>query len=497
MSLWQGAWGTASPSVPSCPPLAFLPLPLRLKSIIMRHMNTFIKQFRNGDMFPWERSFTREALRIAIPIVTQSMFMALLHIIDNLMIGHLGELELAAVTQANRITFLFNLVVFGLSSGTATYVAQYWGKRDLKGIRSVMGLSLSLSLVAALLFVIPCLIMPRQIIGLLLRDETAAGFAVEYLSVIVIGYIAAALTQCFATVQKSTEQARLPMAASITALLINTSLNYCLIFGKLGFPRLGVLGGALATVIAQMFELGIVVIGGYLLKFATAARFSELIPRSLSFARKYLAIAAPVILNEGLWSLGIVMYSVVYGRMGTAAVASVSIYGTVEQVAFVTMRGLTSAAAVLIGKRIGAGDDAGAQHTAKRFLYAALPSGLLAGVLLLAISLPLATLFNVSAPVLKDAQTLVRISASLMWINQLAGLLIVGIMRSGGDVNMSLLLDAGAIWAIGVPLVALGGLALGLSLPQVMLLSYIESAAKVILGLLRFRSGKWIHNLVR
>lgn len=460
-------------------------------------MSNFLRQFKNGDVLPWERDFTREALNVALPIVIQSMFMALMHIIDNLMIGQLGELELAAVTQANRVTFLFQLVIFGLAGGTSTFVAQFWGKKDLRGIHSVMGLAVCLSLVAAGCFLVPCLLIPGQLMGLLLADPAAVEVATQYLPVIAIGYIGTALAQCYATVQKSTEQAKLPMFADITGLAINTFLNYCLIFGNLGFPRMGARGGAIATVIAIFTTFAIICIGGYKMNLATAAKLSALIPRSKAFAKKYLAVALPVIANEGLWALGIVMYSFVYGRMGTGVVAAVSIFNTVEQIAFATQRGLTSACAVLVGKRIGAGDEGDAYRAARRMLYAALPSGVFSGVLLLLVSVPLVSLFNVSAQVAQDARTLVRIAACFIWVNQLGGLLVVGILRSGGDVKMSLYLDAGTTWIIGVPLVALGGLVLGAPIPVVFLMAQAESLTKIALGLWRFKSRKWIHNLVR
>lgn len=464
---------------------------------IIRGMNRFTNSLRNGDIFPWERDFTRETLNVAIPIVIQSMFTALMHIVDNVMIGQLGELELAAVTQANRITFLFQLVIFGLSGGTATLVAQFWGKRDNHGIQQTLGLSLGLSLLASLAFLAPCLLAPGPIMSLLLNDAAAVDIAASYLVVIVFSYVFTALAQCYATVQKSTEQAKLPMAANIVGLGVNTLLNYCLIFGRFGFPRMGARGGAVATVIAVAITLAITVIGGYRMHLATAVRLRALIPRSRAFASKFLSIAMPVIVNEGLWSLGMVMYSVVYGRMGTGVVAAVSIYNTVEQIALSGIRGLTSACAVLVGMRIGAGDEDAAYRAARRMLYAGIPLGLVSGLFLVLVSNPLLLLFNVTPKVAHDALMLIRLSASLMWLNQLGSMLIVGVMRSGGDVRMSLYLDAGTTWLIGVPMVALGGLALGLEIPYVFAMSYLESIVKIIFGLWRFRSRKWIHNLVR
>ncbi len=460
-------------------------------------MNAFLRQFRNGDILPWERGYARELLRVALPIVVQSLFMASLHIIDNLMIGQLGETELAAVTQANRVTFLYQLLLSGLSCGTAALVAQYWGKKDLQGIRSVMGLAMCVSLAVGLVFCAACSLFPEALMRLLLNEEAAVEAAASYLRVIAFGYPLSAGTFCYASVLKSTEQTRLPMAASICALVTNTILNYCLIFGNFGFPKLGVRGGAIATMIAIAIELAVIVSFGYILRLATAARLSELLPRSLSLAKKFFSVAMPVIVNEGLWSFGMVVYSAVYGRMGTATVAAVSIFTTVQQIAMATMRGVTHGAAVLVGKRIGAGDEAGAARTARRMLWLAIPSGLLSGLILIASSGPITSLFPVSDTVMRDARLLITFCAATIWMNQLSGLLIVGVLYAGGDVRMALAIDAGTTWAVGVPIVAFAGLVLKLPVPYVFLLSEIEIILKAVLCFHRFRSGKWIHNLVR
>lgn len=449
-------------------------------------------------LFPWEKPFTKEALNVAVPVVIQSIFSAVLHIVDNVMIGKLGEVELAGVTQANRITFLFQLVMFGLAGGSTTYLAQYWGKRDLRGIRRVMGLNLCFSLAAALLFALPSMLAPRTLMRFLLNDQSAIDSACQYLPMVAFSYIAICITQCFGTVLRSTEQARLPMAGSITALFTNTVLNYCLIYGRLGFPRLGVLGGAIATVAATVLELLIVVIFSYVWKLPSAARIKELVPRSLSFVKQYAMIVLPVMLNEGLWSLGIVMQSAVYGYMGTSAVAAISIFNAVEQIALTTARGLTSAAAVLIGKRIGAGDESGAYHTAQRMIFASILSGVFSGcIILLTTLLPLSSFFTVSAQAMQNAKSLLLISAGCVWIQQLGGLFIVGILRSGGDVRYSLWLDVGTLWLIGLPMAVLGGLLLKLGVPFVYLMAQADSAAKVFIGFRRFWSKKWIRNLVK
>lgn len=460
-------------------------------------MSNFLAKFRNGDIFPWERAFTREVSGVAVPIMIQSLLAASLHIVDNLMIGQLGEIELAAVAQANRITFLFQLFIFGLVSGTSAFTAQYWGKRDIAGIRRVMGVALLFSLGVVLLFAIPGVAISQSVMRLLLKDENAVICAGQYLRIICFGFLFTAISQCFGSVQKSTEQARLPMVGGVVAIALNTFLNYCLIFGNLGFPKLGVQGGALATVIAAFADMLIVVVGGYLFRFATAAKLSELVPRSLAFIRRYLTIALPVVLNEGLWSLGMVMYSVVFGRMGTGAVAAMSIFDSVQNIAFAFTRGSVHACAVVAGKRIGAGNEDGAQQACRRLLCAQTALGLLAGLIIIAIAGPITRLFNVSDAVRGSARTLLIFGGIFMWANALAGALIVGVMRAGGDVRYSLYLDVGSVWLIGVPIVAVCGLLLGLPIEIVYTLSYAESLFKIIVGLRRFQSRSWIHNLTR
>ncbi|MEG0766129.1 MAG: MATE family efflux transporter, partial [Clostridia bacterium] len=227
-------------------------------------------------LFRWESSLVASFFQLAIPIVIQSLVMASLHIIDNVMIGQLGEMEMAAVTQANRLTFLFQLTIFGLSGATSTFVSQYWGKRDIGSIRQVQGLSLIVSGAIAILFMVLSIGFPLFVMRKFLREAPAIAMGAQYLQIVGVGYLFQALTQTYATVQKSTEQPRLPMIASIIAILTNTVLNYAFIFGRLGAPRLGIQGGAMATTIATGVEFLIVCLYGYRKKLASAAKLREL-----------------------------------------------------------------------------------------------------------------------------------------------------------------------------------------------------------------------------
>ncbi|HML46493.1 MAG TPA: MATE family efflux transporter [Clostridia bacterium] len=450
---------------------------------------------RLRSLFFWERDFSGAFFHLAIPIAMQSLVMASLHVVDNVMVGQLGVVEMAAVTQANRFTFLFQLTMFGLSGGTAIFAAQYWGRRDVKQIQHVLGLGLICAWVFVAFFGILAIGFPHLVIRILLKEEQAIELGVRYLRIVGIGYFFQAMTQIYATILKSTEQPRLPMVASVTSIVTNTVLNYGLIFGRLGLPRLGVEGAAIATVIATVLEAGLIIGLGYGLRLATAAKPRDLIPQSRAFVARYLRITGTVVANESLWALGILMYSVVYGRLGKDAVASVSIYNTVEQVGFSFLRGVTGAAAVLVGKYIGRDENSEAYFTSKRMMAASVGISALAGLILALCSGPITGIYGgISTSVAADAARIIRINALFMPLNALNGLIIVGILRSGGDATVSLVLDTGTVWLIGVPLVACAGLLLHFDIVMVVV-AQMENLVKLALGMARFRSRRWMNNL--
>lgn len=451
---------------------------------------------RLRSLFFWERDFSGAFFRLAIPIAMQSLVMASLHVVDNVMVGQMGVAEMAGVTQANRFTFFFQMTLFGLCGGTAVFAAQYWGKRDVGQIRHVLGLGLTCAGLFVAVFGTLAVGFPHLVIRRLLKDEQAVDLSVRYLRIVGVGYLFQALTQIYATILKSTEQPKLPMVVSVTAIVTNTVLNYGLIFGRLGMPRLGVEGAAIATVIATVLEAGLIIGFGYVFRFATAAKLCDLWPRSRAFVARYLRIAGTVVANECLWALGILLYSVVYGHMGNDAVASVSIFNTVEQVGFAFLRGVTGAAAVLVGKQIGSGENDAAYFTAQRMMVASVCIAVVAGSLLALCSGAITGVFKgVSASVTADAARIIRINAMVMPLNALNSLIIVALLRAGGDATVSLILDTGTVWLIGVPMVACAGLVLGFGIVTVVIVAQVENLVKLALGMARFRSRRWMNNL--
>jgi putative MATE family efflux protein len=319
---------------------------------------------------------------------------------------------------------------------------------------------------------------------------------VRYLRIVGLSYIFTAVSFSYASILRSTEQPKLPMFISIISLIANAVLNYILIFGKLGSPALGVEGAALATLIARVVETALMLIIVYTGKYVPAARIRELLDVSREFTVRFFRTAVPVILNESIWALGVSIYSIVYGRIGTSAVAAVNISGTVTNLAMVLFQGMSNAAGVMIGNRIGAGEEEHAYIYAKRLLALGPALAVLMGCLLALSSGFFAGFYNVPQEVQLYAVRLLIAFSLLMPFKMFNLINIVGVLRSGGDTRYSLFLDTAGVWGIGIPLALAGGLLLQLPVYWVYFLAGLEEVFKLVLGLRRFRSRKWINNLI-
>ncbi len=444
-----------------------------------------------------DKKFYKTLLHLAIPIAVQNFVSSTVNMVDTVMIGQLGEIEIAAVGQANQLFFLFALMLFGVSSGSSIFTAQYWGKRDIINIRRVLGIGLATACGVAALFTILALFFPRQVMMIYSKDPAVIEAGIKYLRIVGFSYIVTAISFIYSTALRSTEQARLPLVISVISLLMNAVLNYGLIFGKLGLPEMGIEGAALATLIARVVEAALMLIFVYAGKYAPAAHLKEMLDLSKEFVKRFYKTAIPVILNESIWALGVSIYSIIYGHIGTQAVAAVNISGTVTNIAMVLFQGTCNAAAIMIGNRIGAGEEDKAYVYAKRLLVIGPVMAVGIGAITILSSDFFLGFYNVTQTVHLYAKN-VLIVFSLMMPAKIFNLInIVGVLRSGGDTKFSLILDTVGVWFIAIPLAYLGGIILGLPVYWVFFLVSVEEVFKLIAGTKRFKSKKWINNLVR
>lgn len=446
--------------------------------------------------FAWDRPFLRNLLIISLPMMLQELLGASLHIIDGMMVSGLGDAAYSGVIQANRYTFAFNLFLFGATSGGAIFISQYWGARDISRMRQAMGIALGGALLVALVFMTGALLFPRQIISVFLQPGESFELSVAYLRIIAPGYVILATNAIYATALKAAEKTYIPMLAGVAGVLTNTAFNYMLIYGKLGFPALGVEGAAIATVLSSGVTLVINLGFAYGKRLPAGARPKELLCRDKAFLGKFLKTVAPVVANEGLWGLGTTMFSVFYGVMGDVSIAAIGVSNTINDLVWVCVFGVTNAAAILVGKTLGEGQKERAYLYAKRLLATGLAGGLVLGLILLTLRIPMVGLFTGLSQATRDkAQILIFIAGLGLCLRSFNCVNIVGVLRSGGDTLYSMLLDAGTMWLLSVPLVGLATLVFHWPIEIVFCLTYTDELVKLIIGIPRFASRKWIHVL--
>lgn len=442
-----------------------------------------------------DKRFFKTMFKLAIPIALQNLILSSLNLVDSIIIGGLGDKAIASVGLANQYFFLFNLLLFGITSGSAIFTAQFWGKRDIPNIRRVLGICIISGGIAAILFTIGGLFFPEQFIGFFSQDADVINLGSQYLRIIVISYLATSVTFSYSFILRSTGQVKVPMFVSVIALGINTFLNYALVYGYFGFPRLEVRGSAIATVIARLVEVTLMLLIVYSKRLTVAAKLHELLDLSKDFVTKFFKVTTPVILNESMWALGVSMYSFVYGHMGTDVVASTNISGTIERIAWVIFLGFGNACAVMIGNKIGERDEDAAYVYAKRFMILGPAFAMIAGVIVFLSSDFILSAYKISPIVRYYSHRNLIVFSVFLWVKVFNYISVVGILRSGGDTKFCLFLDMGGVWLIGVPLVALGGLVFKLPVYWVYVLVYMEEVFKFLVGIPRILSKKWINHL--
>ncbi len=445
--------------------------------------------------------FNKESFKIyismVIPLTLQNLVTSSVNLLDNLMIGSLGEAELAGVSMANKVFFVYNLMMFGVCSGAIVFFSQFWGKRDERGLKNVMTLGLTLCVTLGSVFTAAGLLFPKPLMTLLAGDNREIiSMGTGYLQISAAGYLLFGLSFIMGAGLKSIERPATALVGSVVSLITNGGLNFILIFGKLGAPALGVRGAAIATVTARTLELLVVIFGGRKHWRLFFGRISEAYRFPAGFLKDYASASLPVFFNESLWGLGVTIYGAVMARMGSGPAAAHSIVGTVENMLFAAVFGTATAAGVITGREIGAQRRESALEKSRFFHTVSTLQGVVIGIVLFLLAPKISLLFDLSPSTRKICIQMLRVCACFMVTKAYQVVAIVGTMRSAGDTVFCMLCDVLGVWLIGVPLVSVSGLLLKLPAPVVLAASYVEELVKCIAVKLRLRKGNWIHDLV-
>lgn len=440
-------------------------------------------------------SFAKTFFAISIPIAIQNLLASFLNLVDNVMVGRLGDTAIAAVSQANQLFFLLNLALFGTCSGMQILAAQFWGKRDIPNIKKVLGLGLLSVTVIALLGTAVGLFLPRQFISLFSHDATAIALGVGYERIVAVSFLFTAISLIFSAILRSVEQVKLPLFATIFSLLVNIVLNYLLIFGKWGFPELGVNGAAVATLTARVVECLIIVAATYFGHYPVAARAKELFSFTKSFAKNCYKVVLPVTANETLWSLGLCTYAAIYGYLGTPVVAATNIVSTVQRLVSAFFFGSSYAASIMIGKAIGAHEQEKAYRYAKLHMIIGTVLGALSALVMILSRDFVLSFFEISPEALYYGRIMMVIYGVSMVFQALNVVGICGVLRAGGDTKIALIIDTSTVWLLGLPLGIITTV-MGLPAEWVYLAINAECVVKFALLMWRFMGNRWMRNVV-
>ena len=449
-----------------------------------------------------EQGFYRRLMRLSMPIVLQNLITFSLGLIDTFMVSQLGNTEMAAVTAANVPVFLLISIVFGVQSGLGILVSQYWGKQDMKSISRSIGVAAAAGLVVSSILAAIFYCWPVQIMDLLSNNHELSILGAPYLKLIGISYIFNMLSSVYASAQRSAENPSFGMKLFGASTLINTGLNYLLIFGKLGFPMLGIQGAAIATLCSRICEFLICVV--YALRDRRIRmRWAAFFRPGWDMLRRFLKYASPVVLNEAGWGLGNSLLTVILGYTENSVemLAANAVMGNLNRLFLVFCFGLGAATAVLVGKAIGEGqNEEEVMSLSNALLRFTIVSGAVLAVIALAllpslftpVVFPLFKLYGESAAI---ATALAVTGFASIPLHAYSITSITGVLRSGGDVIWSAALDLAPQWIICLPLTALCALVLKTGIWPIALAMQTESMVKIPLCIYRVRSRKWIHDV--
>ena len=437
------------------------------------------------------KGFYSSLVAIAIPISLQALLQNFVNMLDTIMIGRLGSVEIAAVGLGNQIFFILNMILFGITSGGGVFIAQFWGKKDLAGIRKSLGLMTLIAFVVSVIFTITCLLIPNQLIRLYSPDPQVIQVGGTYLRFVCLSYIPTAISFSITLALRSTERVKLPLVCTSISLFTNLIANYLLIF----VAGLGVKGAAIATIISRIIELVILATWSYSHKYEICGKLKELLGFNKYFIVKFLKIAFPVIINETFWGLGTSVYNAIFAHAGTNAFTAYSITGTISQLTWVFCMGFGNGIGVLIGKRIGEKKIDEAKTYAKRSMWFMPLIGAVVGVFLVPLSKLLPVFFNVDQEIIKTATAILMILIFVYPFNSFCMNWIVGVCRAGGDTVFSAVAEIVVLWCVAIPLGYVAAFVLHLPAPMIYLFFCSESIVKAIIGAIRVLSGKWLHEV--
>ena len=451
-----------------------------------------------------DRDFYAQVVAVVVPIIIQNTVSNVVSLLDNVMVGRVGTLQMSAVAIVNQLLFVFNLCIFGGLAGAGIFATQYAGAHDDKGVRDCFRVKwmIALSMLACALVVL--IAFPKRLIGMYLAQETAQadaaatlGFGMDYLTVMLWGLLPFGVSQVYASTLREVGETRLPMFASVAAILVNLVFNYFLIFGKCGFPELGVTGAAIATVLSRYVETAVIMVYTHMKShhfgFIRGAYRSLRVPKSLMIS--ILRRGTPLLVNEFLWSSGMAVLLQCYSVRGLDVVAACNIATTVSNLFKVVFLSMGNAVAIMVGQALGANDIERAKNCTWRLMTLSVGSNLIMATLLALFAPAIPNIYNTEPHVRQIATQLIYVVAVMMPAYSFSHCCYFT-LRSGGKTIITFLFDSVFTWCVNVPAAWLLAYKTGLGIVPLYFGVQALEMVKVVVGFVLVKKGVWIHNIV-
>lgn len=451
-------------------------------------MNKITKKYFGG------KEFYKLVLTLAIPLMFQQLITSSVNLVDNLMVGQLGDIALGGVASVNRFYMIATFGTNGLLAACAIYLAQFYGAKRQNKMQETFRFSIVTSMLFMGLFFVLALLMPREIVSFFTKDQDIINLGVNYLKIACFSFLPLSLSFCISSSLRAIGETKIPLLISATAVLTNTFLNYCLIFGNFGFMKLGVVGAAYATVTARILELIIYLIVLYNIDIPFKTRIIDLFKISKDLSLKIALKAAPLALNEILWSSGQATLFKFYSTRGSEVMSGYSMASTISDIFFVLFGGMAVATTVLVSQNLGANKLQEAKDNAYKLYGFSIMLAFAFGLMLYGSSYIAPHFYNVSIEAKNVSIEVLRIMGLMFWI-YMATCQSYFILRAGGDTKSTLIMDSGFMWLINLPIVGFFAYYTNINIMLLYIIGQSTDIIKLFFSFYLVKKEKWVVNL--
>lgn len=423
------------------------------------------------------------------------MLQASFSVVDQIMIGQLGSVDVAAVGLAGKFVSIFTVVVTAVGTVAGIMISQYLGQKNRDQVRRSLAVNMAVALGLAALFTVLCAAFPSRIIGLYTPDEVTITASATYMAIVAATFLPAAGATLLSTMLRCLEKASLPLYASLIAAIVNTALNYILIFGKYGFPVMGVTGAAIATVIAQAVNFLLILLLYWRHRDSLEMSQDEETSERRFNWPQYVSMLLPILICEFMWSLGENVYAAIYGHLGTDATAAMTLLNPIQGLVIGALSGLSQAAGVIVGKLLGSRDRDGAYAASKRLIVYGFLGSLIFSVIVVSASPWYVSTYQVNEPVKLLLRQIIAAYAIVTPFKVQNMIVEGGIIRSGGKTAYVMVIDLIGTWVFGVPLGLLSAFVFHLTVPYVYFILSLEECVRFGISMVVLRRKKWMQSL--